>query len=151
MATMKSQLQSRQALQWHHSHQVQFPNDTPESRYHTAQNTPNLQRDTCLEQHEAPPPEEAAVAVAAAWCKREEKVRTAELVLRLSEVVFCLVSFSVMATDKTQGWSGDSFDRYKEYRYVPWFESVGIISSKIYWSSTNLVLTGLDQIGVKLS
>ena len=35
---------------------------------------------------------------------------------RLSEVVLCLISFSVMAADKTRGWSGDSFDRYKEYR-----------------------------------
>ncbi|KAE9602622.1 hypothetical protein Lalb_Chr12g0201551 [Lupinus albus] len=41
----------------------------------------------------------------------------AALGFRLSEVVLCLVSFSVMAADKTQGWSGDSFDRYKEYRY----------------------------------
>ncbi|CAO2826380.1 unnamed protein product [Amaranthus hypochondriacus] len=37
--------------------------------------------------------------------------------LRVLEIVFCLISFSVMAADKTQGWSGDSFDRYKEYRY----------------------------------
>ncbi|KAL2321848.1 hypothetical protein Fmac_026227 [Flemingia macrophylla] len=36
---------------------------------------------------------------------------------RLCEVVLCLISFSVMAADKTRGWSGDSFDRYKEYRY----------------------------------
>ncbi|KAK7291635.1 hypothetical protein RIF29_06941 [Crotalaria pallida] len=36
---------------------------------------------------------------------------------RVSELVLCLISFSVMAADKTQGWSGDSFDRYKEYRY----------------------------------
>ncbi|CAL0306820.1 unnamed protein product [Lupinus luteus] len=41
----------------------------------------------------------------------------AALGFRLSEVVLCLISFSVMAADKTQGWSGDSFDRYKEYRY----------------------------------
>ncbi|KAI4326706.1 hypothetical protein MLD38_031991 [Melastoma candidum] len=36
---------------------------------------------------------------------------------RVMEVILCLISFSVMAADKTQGWSGDSFDRYKEYRY----------------------------------
>jgi len=48
--------------------------------------------------------------------KREEMVRRAALGFRLSEMVLCLVSFSVMAADKTQGWSGDSFDRYKEYR-----------------------------------
>ncbi|CAN1154542.1 CASP-like protein 4A3 [Linum perenne] len=48
---------------------------------------------------------------------REETMRLAELCLRISELVLCLISFSVMAADKTQGWSGDSFDRYKEYRY----------------------------------
>ncbi|KHN34308.1 CASP-like protein [Glycine soja] len=34
-----------------------------------------------------------------------------------SEVVPCLILFLVIAADKTHGWSGDSFDRYKEYRY----------------------------------
>lgn len=43
-------------------------------------------------------------------------MKNAELGFRVCEVVFCLISFSVMAADKTQGWSGDSFDRYKEYR-----------------------------------
>lgn len=36
---------------------------------------------------------------------------------RVCEFVLCLISFSVMASDKTEGWSGDSFDRYKEYRF----------------------------------
>lgn len=49
--------------------------------------------------------------------KRETMVKRAALGFRVCEVVFCLISFSVMAADKTQGWSGDSFDRYKEYRY----------------------------------
>lgn len=49
--------------------------------------------------------------------RREDMVKRAELGFRVCEVVFCLISFSVMAADKTQGWSGDSFDRYKEYRY----------------------------------
>ncbi|XP_040989944.1 CASP-like protein 4A3 [Juglans microcarpa x Juglans regia] len=49
--------------------------------------------------------------------KREEIEERAALVFRVSEIVLCLISFSVMAADKTQGWSGDSFDRYKEYRY----------------------------------
>ena len=51
--------------------------------------------------------------------KREEMdqmVNKAALGFRLSEFVLCLVSFAVMGADKTQGWSGDSFDRYKEYR-----------------------------------
>lgn len=49
--------------------------------------------------------------------KREEVVKYSALGFRLSEVVLALISFSVMAADKTKGWSGDSFDRYKEYRF----------------------------------
>ncbi|XP_071694078.1 CASP-like protein 4A3 [Rutidosis leptorrhynchoides] len=37
---------------------------------------------------------------------------------RVCEMVLSLIAFCVMVTDKTQGWSGDSFDRYKEYRYL---------------------------------
>ncbi|KAF9671563.1 hypothetical protein SADUNF_Sadunf12G0060500 [Salix dunnii] len=48
---------------------------------------------------------------------KEEKIRIGELGFRVSEVIMCLISFAVMAADKTQGWSGDSFYRYKEYRY----------------------------------
>ncbi|XP_044477273.1 LOW QUALITY PROTEIN: CASP-like protein 4A3 [Mangifera indica] len=46
-----------------------------------------------------------------------EKLRVVNIGFRLIEVVLCLISFSVMAADKTKGWSGDSYDRYKEYRY----------------------------------
>ncbi|GLT47224.1 hypothetical protein SLA2020_209340 [Shorea laevis] len=49
--------------------------------------------------------------------KAEKMVKISALGFRLSEFVLCLISFSVMAADKTQGWSGDSYDRYKEYRY----------------------------------
>lgn len=49
--------------------------------------------------------------------KREAMVRKAKVGLRVCGMVFCLVSFSVMVADKTQGWAGDSFDRYIEYRY----------------------------------
>lgn len=49
--------------------------------------------------------------------RREEMVRKAALGFRVLGIVFCLISFSVMAADKTQGWAGDSFERYKEYRY----------------------------------
>lgn len=49
--------------------------------------------------------------------RREEIVKFSALGFRLSEVVLALISFSIMAADKTKGWSGDSFDRYKEYRY----------------------------------
>ena len=48
----------------------------------------------------------------------KETVNMAALGFRLSEIVLCLISFSVMAADKTQGWSGDSYDRYKEYRFI---------------------------------
>ncbi|KAJ0614152.1 putative casparian strip membrane protein [Helianthus annuus] len=50
--------------------------------------------------------------------KRDVVLDRAALGFRVLEVVLCLIAFSVMASDKTQGWSGDSFDRYKEYRYV---------------------------------
>lgn len=46
-----------------------------------------------------------------------EVMKVANLGFRLSEVVLCLISFSVMAADKTKGWAGDSFDRYREYRF----------------------------------
>ncbi|XP_048631430.1 CASP-like protein 4A3 [Brassica napus] len=49
--------------------------------------------------------------------KREEVLKYSALGFRLSEVVLALISFSVMAADKTKGWSGDSFDRYREYRF----------------------------------
>ncbi|KAL8226720.1 hypothetical protein R6Q57_016552 [Mikania cordata] len=37
---------------------------------------------------------------------------------RVCEMILSLIALSVMASDKTQGWSGDSFDRYMEYRYL---------------------------------
>jgi hypothetical protein len=56
-------------------------------------------------------------AATPAWSKSDVMTGKVALGFRLSEVVLCLISFSVMAADKTQGWSGDSFDRYKEYRF----------------------------------
>ncbi|KAJ8771770.1 hypothetical protein K2173_026947 [Erythroxylum novogranatense] len=61
--------------------------------------------------------------------RREEMMRIGELGFRLSEVVLCLISFSIMAADKTQGWSGDSFDRYKEYRYCLSVNVIGFVYS----------------------
>ncbi|KAH1111928.1 CASP-like protein 4A3 [Glycine soja] len=61
----------------------------------------------------------------------EEMVSKAALGFRLSEVVVCLISFSVMAADKTQGWSGDSFDRYKEYRYCLSVNVIGFAYSAL--------------------
>ncbi|CAO2198222.1 unnamed protein product [Urochloa humidicola] len=49
---------------------------------------------------------------------RHAELRKAELGFRVSAAVFCLVALSVMAADTTTGWSGDSFRRYNEYRYV---------------------------------
>ncbi|KAK7350614.1 hypothetical protein VNO77_09429 [Canavalia gladiata] len=66
----------------------------------------------------------------ARW-KTEEVVSKAALGFRLSEVVVCLISFSVMAADKTQGWSGDSFDRYREYRYCLSVNVIGFAYSAL--------------------
>ncbi|XP_010546026.1 PREDICTED: CASP-like protein 4A2 [Tarenaya hassleriana] len=63
------------------------------------------------------PPSNGVEATAVRRTRREELVGVAALGFRLSEVVLSLISFSIMAADKTQGWSGDSYDRYKEYRY----------------------------------
>ncbi|XP_052183074.1 CASP-like protein 4A2 isoform X2 [Diospyros lotus] len=57
----------------------------------------------------------AAVAAILRRTRREMMLQRAELGFRVCEMLLCLISFSVMAADKTQGWSGDSFDRYKEY------------------------------------
>ncbi|CAH9095890.1 unnamed protein product [Cuscuta epithymum] len=56
-------------------------------------------------------------------------VTRAALGFRVCEAVFCLISFSVMAADKTQGWSGDSWDRYKEYRYCLAVNVIGFVYS----------------------
>ncbi|XP_051133481.1 CASP-like protein 4A3 [Andrographis paniculata] len=69
-------------------------------------------------------------AAVASILKRSEMnmvVKKAAMALRLFEVVACLISFSVMAADKTQGWSGDSFDRYKEYRYCLSINVIGFV------------------------
>ncbi|KVH98951.1 Uncharacterized protein family UPF0497, trans-membrane plant [Cynara cardunculus var. scolymus] len=50
--------------------------------------------------------------------RNEVTIERAALGFRVCEMILTLIAFSVMASDKTQGWSGDSFDRYKEYRYL---------------------------------
>lgn len=55
------------------------------------------------------------VVAEAVW---RSEVRRAVLLLRVLAAVLCLVSFSVMAADRTKGWDGDSYQRYEEYRYV---------------------------------
>ncbi|GAB4860592.1 hypothetical protein Ancab_035753 [Ancistrocladus abbreviatus] len=59
--------------------------------------------------------------------KREEMIKRVTLGLRFSEFVLCLISLSIMAADKTQGWSGDSFDRYKEYRFCLSVNAVALV------------------------
>lgn len=50
--------------------------------------------------------------------KRDETVKKAALGFRIFGFLFCLVSFSVMAADRNKGWALDSFERYKEFRFV---------------------------------
>lgn len=52
------------------------------------------------------------------WKFRRDELRRLELGLRVSALVLCLVSFSLMAADTVPGWAGDSFIRYQEYRFV---------------------------------
>ncbi|XP_043704878.1 CASP-like protein 4A3 [Telopea speciosissima] len=59
--------------------------------------------------------------------RREGAVKRSALAIRVCEVVFCLISFSVMGADKTKGWAGDSFDRYKEYRYCISVNIIGFV------------------------
>ncbi|KAG8378918.1 hypothetical protein BUALT_Bualt07G0034600 [Buddleja alternifolia] len=61
--------------------------------------------------------------------ERSAVVNRAALVFRVLEAIVCLISFSVMAADKTQGWSGDSFDRYMEYRYCLAVNVIGFVYS----------------------
>ncbi|KAL6549947.1 hypothetical protein OROMI_020435 [Orobanche minor] len=56
--------------------------------------------------------------VTSSWqSKREGVVKRTALGFRVFGFVFSLVSLSVMASDKNQGWALDSFDGYKEFRY----------------------------------
>ncbi|KAL3629223.1 hypothetical protein CASFOL_026445 [Castilleja foliolosa] len=61
--------------------------------------------------------------------KREMMVKKAALGFRIFGFLFCLVSFSVMAADKNQGWAIDSFDRYTEFRYCMSVNVIGFIYS----------------------
>ncbi|XP_057804586.1 CASP-like protein 4A3 [Salvia miltiorrhiza] len=61
--------------------------------------------------------------------ERGTEVTKGALVVRVFEVIACLISFSIMAADKTKGWSGDSFDRYREYRYCLVVNIIGFVYS----------------------
>ncbi|CAI9754633.1 unnamed protein product [Fraxinus pennsylvanica] len=70
-------------------------------------------------------------AVGSTWrrSRREVNLKRVALGFRAFEVIVCLISFSVMAADKTKGWSGDSFDHYKEYRYSLTMNVIGFVYS----------------------
>ncbi|MCD9558773.1 hypothetical protein HAX54_016390 [Datura stramonium] len=61
--------------------------------------------------------------------KRDEMVNKAALGFRIFGFLFCLVSFSVMAADRNQGWALDSFQRYKEFRYCMSVNVIGFVYS----------------------
>ncbi|KAF3537085.1 hypothetical protein F2Q69_00025310 [Brassica cretica] len=73
--------------------------------------------------------ESAATTTAANRARRDGSVAMAALGFRVSEVVLCVVSFSIMAADKTKGWSGDSYDHYKEYRYSLFVNVIAFVYS----------------------
>ncbi|XP_057480228.1 CASP-like protein 4A3 isoform X2 [Actinidia eriantha] len=59
----------------------------------------------------------------------ELMVKRAELGVRVCEMVLCLISLSVMVADRSRGWSGDSYYRYKEYRYCIAGTFIGLLYS----------------------
>ncbi|MBA0758626.1 hypothetical protein Gotri_021605 [Gossypium trilobum] len=61
--------------------------------------------------------------------KRDKMIKKALLGFRISGFVFCLVSFSVLAADKNQGWALDSFYRYKEFRFCMAVNVIGFVYS----------------------
>ncbi|KAJ8485382.1 hypothetical protein OPV22_017867 [Ensete ventricosum] len=71
---------------------------------------------------------ERGLGTASAIVRRQRMTR-AEAVLRMAAVLLCMISFSVMASDKTEGWAGDSFDRYKEFRFLVAINVIGFVYS----------------------
>ncbi|KAI3726027.1 hypothetical protein L1987_65824 [Smallanthus sonchifolius] len=60
---------------------------------------------------------------------KEGSMKKIALGFRIFELLFCLVSLSVMATDKRKGWALDSYYRYKEFRYSMGVNVVGFAYS----------------------
>lgn len=50
--------------------------------------------------------------------RRDSMMKRALLGFRVSGFLICLVSFSVLAADKSSGWALDSFYLYKEFRFI---------------------------------
>lgn len=85
----------------------------------------------------------AAVTAILRRSEREVMMKRAELGFRVCEAVLCLISFSVMVADKTQGWSGDSFNRYNEYRYCVAVTVIGFVYSGFQaWDLAYNLVTG---------
>ncbi|KAD2394331.1 hypothetical protein E3N88_41308 [Mikania micrantha] len=61
--------------------------------------------------------------------EKEGSIKRIALGFRIFELLFCLVSLSVMATDKRQGWALDSYYRYKEFRYSMGVNVIGFAYS----------------------
>ncbi|GAB4849188.1 hypothetical protein Ancab_003998 [Ancistrocladus abbreviatus] len=76
----------------------------------------------------------------------EKMVKRAALGLRICEFVTCLISFSVMASDKNRGWALDSFDRYTEFRYSVSVNVIGFVYSGFQAFSVAYQLAIGDQI-----
>ncbi|KAI4320468.1 hypothetical protein MLD38_033944 [Melastoma candidum] len=61
--------------------------------------------------------------------RRESMMKRGLVMLRVSGCILCLISFSVLAADKSQGWALDSFYRYKEFSYCLAVNVVGFLYS----------------------
>ncbi|KAJ4746387.1 CASP-like protein [Rhynchospora pubera] len=59
------------------------------------------------------------------------EVRRAAVALRVLAAVLCMVSFSVMAADRTEGWDGDSYRLHEEYQYVLTVNVITFVYSSI--------------------
>ncbi|KAK4367462.1 hypothetical protein RND71_011254 [Anisodus tanguticus] len=59
----------------------------------------------------------------------DEMVKKAALGFRIVGFLFGLVSFSVLAADRNQGWALDSFERYMEFRYCISVNVIGFVYS----------------------
>ncbi|XP_041005280.1 CASP-like protein 4A1 isoform X3 [Juglans microcarpa x Juglans regia] len=73
----------------------------------------------------------------------DNMVKKALLSSRISGFVLCLISFSVMAADKDQGWAIESFYRYKELRYCMAVNVIGSAYSGLQaYDLVNYITTG---------
>ncbi|GAV74631.1 DUF588 domain-containing protein [Cephalotus follicularis] len=64
--------------------------------------------------------------------RRDYMVKRFLLGFRICGFVSCLVSFSVMAADRSQGWALDSYYRYMEFRYCMAVNVIGFAYSGLH-------------------